>query len=110
MTDEAALPESKRVAVIGAGSWGTALALVAAHNGHDVWLWAREPEVASQINRAHKNPYYLSSSDLPENIHATISLEAVLAGADFVLLVVPSHAMREMIERMRELINAETVL
>lgn len=110
MIDEAALPESKRVAVIGAGSWGTALAMVAARNQHDVWLWAREPEVASAVNSAHRNPFYLSSFDLPENIHATTSLGEALAGADFVLVVVPSHAMREMIERMRGLVNAETVL
>jgi glycerol-3-phosphate dehydrogenase (NAD(P)+) len=110
MIDEAALPESKRIAVVGAGSWGTALAMVAARNRHDVWLWAREPEVANGINQDHRNPFYLSSFDLPENIHATISLEEALAGADFVLLVVPSHAMREMIERMRAIISAETVL
>jgi glycerol-3-phosphate dehydrogenase (NAD(P)+) len=110
MVDEAALPESKRVAVIGAGSWGTALALVAARNGHDVWLWAREPEVASQINRAHKNPYYLSSFDLPENIRATTSLEDAMAGAGSVLLVVPSHAMREMIARLSPLLGPETLL
>jgi len=110
MLDEAALPESKRVAVIGAGSWGTALAMVAARNQHDVLLWAREPEVATGINRAHRNPFYLSSFDLPENIHATTSLEEALGGADFVLVVVPSHAMREVIERMRKIINADTVL
>jgi glycerol-3-phosphate dehydrogenase (NAD(P)+) len=110
MTGEAALPEGKRVAVIGAGSWGTALAMVAARNQHDVRLWAREPEVASGVNSAHRNPFYLSSFDLPENIHATTSLEEALAGADFVLLVVPSHAMREMIERMGKLVSAETVL
>lgn len=110
MIDEAALPESKRIAVIGAGSWGTALAMVAAHNQHEVWLWAREPDIAASVRFAHRNPFYLSSFDLPENIHATTSLEEALAGADSVLVVVPSHAMREMIERMRTLVNAETVL
>ncbi|HEX8089949.1 MAG TPA: NAD(P)H-dependent glycerol-3-phosphate dehydrogenase [Blastocatellia bacterium] len=110
MIDEAALPESKRVAVIGAGSWGTALAMVAARNRHDVRLWAREPEVAACVNRAHRNPFYLSSFNLPENIHATTSLEEALALADSVLVVVPSHAMREVVGRMRELVSAETVL
>ncbi|HVG22270.1 MAG TPA: NAD(P)H-dependent glycerol-3-phosphate dehydrogenase [Blastocatellia bacterium] len=110
MVDEAALPESKRIAVIGAGSWGTALAIVAARNNHDVRLWAREPEVATGVNRAHRNPFYLSSFDLPENIRATTSFEEALAGADFVLVVVPSHAMREVVERMRKHVGAETVL
>jgi glycerol-3-phosphate dehydrogenase (NAD(P)+) len=110
MTDEAGPPESKRIAVIGAGSWGTALAMVAARNRHHVRLWAREPELAAAINSARRNPFYLSSFDLPENIRATASLEEALAGADFVLLVVPSHAMREVVGRMRGLVSAETVL
>ena len=49
-----------RIAVIGAGSWGTALAQVLAGNGHDVGLWARKPEVAAAINADHRNPRYLS--------------------------------------------------
>ena len=56
----------KRVAIIGAGSWGTALAMIAARNRHQVKLWAREPEVALEINRAHTNPYYLKDFDLDE--------------------------------------------
>ena len=54
-----------RVAVIGAGSWGTALALVLAEAGHEVVLWARTPEVASAINEEHRNPRYLSDYRLP---------------------------------------------
>lgn len=100
----------KRIAVIGAGSWGTALALAAARNQHDVTLWAREPEVARQINEAHKNPYYLADIPLPENISATTSLEAALEAARFVLIVVPSHAMREVVTRMRDYLSADTCL
>jgi glycerol-3-phosphate dehydrogenase (NAD(P)+) len=110
MIEEASLPETRRVAVIGAGSFGTALAMIAARNRHDVLLWAREPEVATRINCEHKNPFYLSSFDLPENIHATTSLDEALAEADLVILVVPSHAMREMIGRMRRLVSEETIL
>ena len=100
----------KRVAVIGAGSWGTALALVAAHNSHQVMLWARQDEVAEAINRSHRNPFYLRDFELPENIHATSSLAEALAGAGFALIVVPSHAMREMIRQMQPHLNAEVVL
>ena len=62
---------NKRIAIIGAGSWGTALAMVAARKGHDVRLWARESEVAAGIQATGKNPYYLSEFELPRNIKAT---------------------------------------
>ncbi|HWN97739.1 MAG TPA: NAD(P)H-dependent glycerol-3-phosphate dehydrogenase [Blastocatellia bacterium] len=102
--------QSKRVAVIGAGSWGTALALVAARNRHQVTLWAREPEVARGISSARRNPFYLSEFELPDNIRATTSIEEALAGCDFVILVVPSHAMREVVRGMQSHLNASLVL
>jgi glycerol-3-phosphate dehydrogenase (NAD(P)+) len=108
MPDEAA-EGSKRIAVIGAGSWGTALAMVAARNQHHVKLWAREPEVATGINQAHRNPLYLSDFDL-ENIRATTIIEEAVDGVDFALLVVPSHAMREIISRLRPFLSGDVVL
>ncbi|HEY7544488.1 MAG TPA: NAD(P)H-dependent glycerol-3-phosphate dehydrogenase [Blastocatellia bacterium] len=101
---------SKRVAVIGAGSWGTALAAVAARNHHQVSMWAREQEVAQTINRAHRNPFYLSDCALPENIMATTSIEEALTDADFAIIVVPSHAMREMMIQMRNHLRGEMIL
>ncbi|HXG67526.1 MAG TPA: NAD(P)H-dependent glycerol-3-phosphate dehydrogenase [Blastocatellia bacterium] len=100
----------KRIAVIGAGSWGTALAMVAARNRHSVRIWAREPEVAAGINDARRNPYYLADFELPENVCATTSLEDALAQTEIVLIVVPSHAMREVISRMRDFLNPNIVL
>lgn len=102
--------EKKRIAVIGAGSWGTALALVAARNRHDVRMWAREPEVANSIQTNHQNPFYLSDIVLPDNIGATTSIAEALQDARFVLIVVPSHAMREVVTAMREYLSAETIL
>lgn len=102
--------EQRKVAVIGSGSWGTALALVAARNNHQVCLWARQPEVAQKINDSHRNPFYLSDFDLPENIRATASIEEAITGADFAIIVVPSHAMRETIGSMRNHIHAEMIL
>jgi len=101
---------TNRVAVIGAGSWGTALALVAARNRHQVSLWAREPEVATEINRSHRNPFYLSDFDLPDSIRATTSVEDAVQEARFAILVVPSHAMREMTERLRPYLTSEMIL
>ncbi|HYP25497.1 MAG TPA: NAD(P)H-dependent glycerol-3-phosphate dehydrogenase [Blastocatellia bacterium] len=102
--------ERRRAAVIGSGSWGTALALVAARARHDVRMWAREPEVADSITRSRRNPFYLSEFELPENISATTSLELALEGADLVITVVPSHAMREVLRQMRPYLRAETVI
>jgi glycerol-3-phosphate dehydrogenase (NAD(P)+) len=109
MPDESVKPAA-RVAVIGAGSWGTALALVAARNRHEVVLWAREPEVAAEINAAHRNPYYLAEIELPEKLRATVSLAEALAGASFVLIVVPSHAVREVIAEMRAYLDPQQTL
>jgi len=110
MPADPATPESKRVAVIGAGSWGTALAIVAARNHHIVKLWARDPDVANKINEVRKNPFYLSEFDLPQNIQATTSLEDAIDGAHFAILVVPSHAMREIVDRLRPRLRRELVL
>ncbi|HKQ07367.1 MAG TPA: NAD(P)H-dependent glycerol-3-phosphate dehydrogenase [Blastocatellia bacterium] len=110
MSAEPVTTESQQVAVIGAGSWGTALALVAARNRHAVRLWAREPEVAHQINATHRNPYYLTDIELPENLHATDSLAEALDGAGFVLIVVPSHATRQVVEQMRSYLSVQQTL
>jgi glycerol-3-phosphate dehydrogenase (NAD(P)+) len=100
----------KRIAVIGAGSWGTALAISAARNRHEVRLWTRAAEVALGIQRTRRNPFYLSDFDLPENIIATASLEQALEGADFIIVVVPSHAVREMAGRMRQHLGPGAVI
>lgn len=102
--------ETRRVAVIGAGSWGTALAMVAARNQHLVTLWCRETQIADQINRARRNPLYLSQFELSENIRATTSLADAIEAADIALLVVPSHAMREIVGQLRPQLSSGTVL
>lgn len=100
----------RKVAVIGAGSWGTALALVAARNNHEVRLWARQREVAQNINESHRNPFYLSDFELPENLRATSLLEEAIDGVDFAIIVVPSHAMREVMGSLRNHIREEMIL
>ena len=83
-----------KVAVIGAGSWGTALAQVAAVNGHDVDLWARREEVSQGINERHRNPDYLKDADLSPRVHATTSVARALDGAQAVISVTPSKYVR----------------
>ncbi len=91
-----------RVAVIGAGSWGTALALVLAEAGHEVVLWARTPEVARAINEEHRNPRYLSDYRLPSAIRATAEYAAACDGAEAVVIVTPSAALRSVAADLRK--------
>jgi glycerol-3-phosphate dehydrogenase (NAD(P)+) len=85
-----------KVAVIGAGSWGTAVAAIAARNAPTV-LWARKPELAEQIDREHRNGAYLPDIDLPATLRATASLEEAVSGADVVVMGVPSHGFRDVL-------------
>lgn len=89
-----------QVAVIGAGSWGTALAQVAARNGHDVRLWARRELVAQAINEHHRNPEYLVDSDLSERISASTDLSTVVSGCDAIVSVTPSKFVRQTAENL----------
>ncbi|WP_339163063.1 NAD(P)H-dependent glycerol-3-phosphate dehydrogenase [Siminovitchia sp. FSL W7-1587] len=87
--------DKETVAVIGAGSWGTALALVLADNEHRVQLWLRNKEQQKEINEQRINSKYLPGVKLPENIQAYVSLEDALEGAETVIIAVPSEAIRE---------------
>jgi len=87
------------VAVLGAGSWGTALAKVLADRGHQVSLWGRSPEHMAAIEKDRRNARYLPNAELPANLSASADLEATVAGKPFVLTVVPSHTMREVMTR-----------
>ena len=78
------------VAVIGAGAWGTALAQMLATDGREVLLWAREPELAEEINARHTNSLFLPSAALAPTIRATSEL-ADTAGHDILLLVTPAQ-------------------
>ena len=69
-----------RVAVIGAGSWGTAIAGLLANKGYKVHLWARRAAIAEAINTTHKNPDYLSDYELPEGVIASSNISESVAG------------------------------
>jgi glycerol-3-phosphate dehydrogenase (NAD(P)+) len=80
------------IAVLGAGSWGTALAALMARHGHSVVLWGRDAQAAAAIDQRQENPRYLPGIPLPDTLRATTDLAAALHDADLVLVVVPSHA------------------
>ncbi len=89
------MTHSLNIAVLGAGSWGTALAALMARHGHAVTLWGRDATVAAAIDRQHENTRYLPGIALPDTLRATTDLAAAMQGADLVLVVVPSHAFTE---------------
>ena len=80
-----------RVAVVGAGSWGTSLAAVLAKNGHEVVLWAREPDVVQQITDGHENRRFLPGIRLPDTLRVTGDLAAAFSRAEVAVNVVPSQ-------------------
>ena len=100
----------KQIAIIGAGSWGTALAVVAARAGHSVRLWSRNSDVVSSINEQRVNSRYLSSASIPAGVVATDDLGAALHGASMVLIAVPSHAARETLNAIASLLDENAII
>ncbi len=86
-----------RVAVLGAGSWGTTVAALIADR-HDTVLWSRRAELAEAIDVRHENPDYLAGFSLPESLRSTADLASVVDGADVVVVGVPSHGFRTILE------------
>jgi glycerol-3-phosphate dehydrogenase (NAD(P)+) len=97
------------IGVIGAGAWGTALALVAAQAGRKVTLWAREPEIVDSVRTAHENRLFLPGVSLPETIAATGDLAAA-AKADALLVVVPAQHLRAILSTLTFSAEAPLVL
>lgn len=96
------LKDIENVGVIGAGSWGTALAHLLASRGYNVCIWAYEQEVVDAINDKHENTAFLPGIELPPNLSATRSLETACANKDMMVLVTPSHVTRQVIGEAAE--------
>jgi glycerol-3-phosphate dehydrogenase (NAD(P)+) len=95
-----------RVAVVGAGSWGTAVGAIAAVNA-DAVLWARDPSVAARIDAEHANPDYLPGIALPASLRATSDLVDAVRDADVVVMGVPSHGFRDVLHAAAPAITAD---
>jgi len=90
-----------RVAVIGAGGWGTALSVLAAGAGHEVRLWSRNAEVVEEINRRRTNSAYLPGQEVPAAVEACADLGRAVRGSGLLILAAPSHALREILTDLR---------
>ncbi len=92
----------RRIAVLGAGSWGTVFAQVLADAGHEVILWARREEAAAEIRRTHRNTRYLPDLTLPTTITATSDPREALTGVDGVVVAIPAQVLRPTLRAWRE--------
>ncbi len=101
---------SDRIAVIGAGSWGTALAARLAANGHDVLLWAYEHEVMQEINASQTNSLYLPGIALPLSLRSTTGLAEAVSGREIVLLVTPVQVMRGVLRQLADTIRSSAII
>jgi glycerol-3-phosphate dehydrogenase (NAD(P)+) len=100
----------ENVTVIGAGSWGTALAVVADRAGHRVTMWSRDLDVVEGINRLHVNPRYLKETSLSERVRATTNLLEAVNESQLVILAIPSHATRLVLTDLADNLKRGTVL
>jgi glycerol-3-phosphate dehydrogenase (NAD(P)+) len=101
---------SERVAVIGAGSWGTALADLLARNGHDVVLWSFEPDVADAIERRHENPRYLQEIALAPSLQATADLATAVRDARVIVSVSPAQHVRSVMAEAATSMRADALV
>jgi glycerol-3-phosphate dehydrogenase (NAD(P)+) len=99
-----------RLAVVGAGAWGTTLAHIAARRASDVVLWAREPDVVETINRAHENPRFLADVALATALHATNDVLDAVRDRDVVLFAAPSHVLRDVIRSSATCVSSSAVI
>ena len=96
---------SCHLCILGAGSWGTALALQAARNGCDTILWGHNPQHISQIQHDNENTRYLAGFAFPANLVATSNLQLAIQNSSVILLVVPSHAFKSTLLAIKPLLR-----
>lgn len=101
---------NERIGVIGAGSWGTALANLLAKQGHDVVVWSFEPDVADAINTRHENPRYLSEVRLAPALRATSELREAVTGAGMLLSVSPAQHVRGIMAEAASSMRADALV
>jgi glycerol-3-phosphate dehydrogenase (NAD(P)+) len=100
----------RQVAIIGSGSWGTALAVHLARVGHEVRLWARDPALAADVQARRVNAVYLPGVVLPDGVRVGGDLDQTLADAELVVAAVPTHGTREILRRAAPFVNHGSIL
>lgn len=104
------MPRSTPIAVLGAGSWGTALALHLARLGNDTRLWGRNPDELQHMQQVRENRRYLPGIPFPASLTATADLDVALAGVRDILIAVPSHAFRSTLRAIKPRVSTDVRL
>src|SRR5262249_8379969 len=102
--------DMKRIAIIGSGSWGTALSIVAARNSDEVRLWSNNNEVIESIRSTGENRFYLPGFRVPSAVRITDSFQDVVEGAEMLITAVPSHAYRSVFKRIVPHLEPDTII
>ncbi len=102
------MTEKTTIAVLGAGSWGTGLAMLLARNGHRTLLWGRNEEKMARMAAERRNPFYIPDVRFPDGLEPVSDLEATLAATDNVLIAVPSEAFRSFLHKLKPGLNEHT--
>lgn len=100
----------EQLTVLGAGSWGTALAIVLADNGHHVKLWGHRPEAIEELNRTRRNEKYLPGIELPSNITGYSDLRESLEEVQTIVLAVPTKAIRDVLKDISSMLEKEMTI
>lgn len=98
------------IGIVGAGSWGTALSHLLSMNGHEIDLWVFEPELCAIIEKTRENSYFLPGTVLSDKIVPTSSLEKAVAGKSVIILVVPTHVMRQTIKQFAPYLQEDCLI
>src|SRR5512147_1520358 len=101
---------TEKIGVIGAGAWGTALAMLLAAKGHDVTLWMYEKDLAEETEQSRENRVYLPGFTLPASIRVTPSLEQAAAGKSMILSVAPSHTVRSVTKQLAPFLPSDAII
>lgn len=99
----------RNIAVLGAGSWGTALAIQLARNGHQIRLWGRNVEVQNEIAETRQNSRYLPGIDLPRTINMVSDLDHALQASQIIVVVIPSEGFRHVLRKVARALNGEKI-
>lgn len=91
---------TEKVAVLGAGSWGSILANLLVDNGHEVELWSRDQDQVDRLNKDHVNPAYMKDFTYSSKLYATTNMKAAVKGADVILIVIPTKGIRQVAHKL----------
>ncbi|HAJ70030.1 MAG: NAD(P)H-dependent glycerol-3-phosphate dehydrogenase [Alkalibacterium sp.] len=101
---------SSKVAVLGAGSWGSALANVLVENGHQVNIWTREEKQKNEINTNHTNEHYLPEFKFPDELVATTDLKQAVMNAEAILVVIPTNGIRQLARKLNDTLDRKVTI